>query len=103
MLRLVKMYHFGDACVCVFVKDFEDDRFISKMKELFMVFKDHVVQLHDIQNLDKEKVKKAYQEIRVKNKQHPLLSPMQQRLMRLFKHVNLNLHPSRLRLQMKSL
>lgn len=58
------MYHFGDACVCVFVKDFEDDRFISKMKELFMVFKDHVVQLHDIQNLDKEKVKKACQEIK---------------------------------------
>lgn len=40
----VKTYHFHDACVCS-VKDFEDDKFIFKLKELPIIFNNTIYYL----------------------------------------------------------
>ena len=49
MLHPVKMYHFDYACVC-FVKDFEDDKFISRLNKLPIIFNNIV---YDLTKMDK--------------------------------------------------
>lgn len=82
VLHPVKTYHYDDACTC-FVKDTKDDAVISKLKALPIIFnytiydltkmdewdfKDHMIQLCEVQMPKREKVEKTYQEILATNK-----------------------------------
>lgn len=51
MLSPIKTYHFDDYCVC-FIKDSKDDRFISKLKELPIIFNDTVYDLTKMDERD---------------------------------------------------